>query len=151
MWQGFFSVGFSHSHSKINCFSIYADTVVIIWNFTVNLLDFSLSTVKLQGLSLWFNLRMNKKVGLRSQTKYFWNLHNEEYSKSSKIFKLYDGLFLKSRLSKMASTKTNKQTKRTPLFYSNFLRYTTLLCYPKRFLNSKGLKNDICLWLRLGK
>ena len=58
---------------------------------------------------------------------------------------LYDGLFCKSRLSKMASTKTNKIEKRTPLPKTNFLRYTTLLLGPKRFVHSKGPKIALCL------
>ena len=60
--------------------------------------------------ALWFNLRMNRKIGLHSQTKYFWNCLNEEYSKSSKIFKSYDGLFFKSILF-MPSAKDKLQFK----------------------------------------
>ena len=60
--------------------------------------------------SLWFNLRMNQKIRLHSQTKYFWNRLNEEYSKSSKFFKSYDGLFLKSILF-MPSAKDKLQFK----------------------------------------
>jgi hypothetical protein len=59
----------------------------------------------------------------------------------------HDVLFCKVRLSKMASTKTNKIKKQSPLFYSNFLRYTTLLLGPKIFFNSKGIKNALCHWL----
>ena len=58
--------------------------------------------------------------------------------------KIPQGPFL---LTKMASTKTNKIKKQTPLFYSNFLGYTTLLLGLKRFFNSKGLKNALCHWL----
>ena len=60
---------------------------------------------------------------------------------------LYNVLFCKFKLCKMASTKTNKIKKQTPLFYTNFLSYTTLLFGPKRLLHSKGLKNTLCLWL----
>ena len=61
-----------------------------------------------------------------------------------------DVLFCKSSLSKMASVKTNKIKNQTALWKTNFLRYTTLLLGPKRFLHSEGPKNVICLWLRLG-
>ena len=57
-------------------------------------------------------------------------------------------LFCKSRLSKMASIKTNKNKKRTPLLKTNFSWLETLSLGPKRFLHSKGPKNAICLWLR---
>ena len=56
-----------------------------------------------------------------------------------------DVLFCKSSLSKMASVKTNKIKKRTPLPKTNFLRYTTLLLGPKRFVHSKGPKIALCL------
>ena len=56
-------------------------------------------------------------------------------------------LFCKSRLSKMASIKTNKNKKRTPLLKTNFSWLATLSLGPKRFLHSKGPKNAICLWL----
>ena len=58
--------------------------------------------------------------------------------------------FCKSILSKMASVKTNKNKNRTPLLKTNFSRLETLSFDPKRFLHSKGPKNAICLWLRLG-
>ena len=57
----------------------------------------------------------------------------------------HGGLFCKSRLSKMASIKTNKIEKRTPLPKTNFLRYTTLLLGSKRFGHSKGPKIALCL------
>ena len=60
-----------------------------------------------------------------------------------KIF--YVVLFCKSILSKMTSTKTNKNKKWTPLPKTNFLRYTTLLLGPKRFVHSKGPKIALCL------
>ena len=66
--------------------------------------------------------------------------------------KLYYVFFCKSRLSKMASAKTNKIEKRTPLPKTNFLSYTTLLLGPKRFVHSKGPKIALCLcytWLSL--
>ena len=58
---------------------------------------------------------------------------------------LYIVLFCKSILSKMTSTKTNKNKKWTPLLRTNFLRYTTLLLGPKRFVHSKGPKIALCL------
>ena len=58
---------------------------------------------------------------------------------------LYLVLFCKSILSKMTSTKTNKNKKWTPLPKTNFLRYTTLLLGPKRFVHSKGPKIALCL------
>ena len=48
-------------------------------------------------------------------------------------------------LYKMASAKTNQIEKRTPLPKTNFLRYTTLLLGPKRFVHSKGPKIALCL------
>ena len=63
---------------------------------------------------------------------------------------LYVVLFCKSRLSKMASTKTNKIKKRTPLLMTSFFRYKTLLLGPKRFNCSKAPKIALCLcwaWL----
>ena len=59
-------------------------------------------------------------------------------------------LFCKSSLSKMASVRTNKNKNLTPLLKANFSRQKTLSLGPKRFLHSKGPKNVICLWLRLG-
>ena len=58
---------------------------------------------------------------------------------------LYIVLFCKSIISKMTSTKTNKNKKWTPLQKTNFLGYTTLLLGPKRFVHSKGPK--IALYL----
>ena len=58
--------------------------------------------------------------------------------------------FCKSSLSKMASVKTNKNKNWTPLLKTNFSWLETLFLGPKRFLHSKGPKNVICLWLRLG-
>ena len=46
--------------------------------------------------------------------------------------------------------KQTKSKKRTPLPKTNFLRYTTLLLDPKRFVHSKGPKNGICLFLWSG-
>ena len=43
-----------------------------------------------------------------------------------------DVLFCTVKLSKMASTKTNKIKKQTPCFQSSFLSCTTLLLVPKR-------------------
>ncbi len=54
-------------------------------------------------------------------------------------------LFCKFTLSKMTSTKTNKNKKWTPLPKTNFLSYTTLLLGPKRFVHSKGPKIAFCL------
>ena len=42
----------------------------------------------------------------------------------------------------MASLKTNKNTKRTPLLNINFSLLETLFFGPKRFLRSKGLKME---------
>ena len=56
-----------------------------------------------------------------------------------------DVLFCKFSLSKMASIKTNKIKNRTALSSTNFLRHTTLLHGPKRFVNSKGPKIALCL------
>ena len=56
-----------------------------------------------------------------------------------------EGQICKSILSKMTSTKTNKNKKWTPLPNTNFLRYTTLLLGPKRFVHSKGPKIALCL------
>ena len=75
------------------------------------------------------------------QTNNFW------FGGLSKSFVL----FCKSSWSKMASVKTNKNKNRTPLLKTNFLWLETLHLGPKRFLYSKGPKNSICLWLRLGK
>ena len=58
---------------------------------------------------------------------------------------LTDVLFCKSRLSKIASTKTNKIERQTPLPKTNFLRYTTLFLGPTRFDHSKGPKITLCL------
>ena len=58
-----------------------------------------------------------------------------------------EGQICKSILSKMTSTKTNKNKKCTPLPKTNFWSYTTLLFCLKWFLHSKGPKNAICLWL----
>ena len=63
----------------------------------------------------------------------------------------YIVLFCKVKLNKMASIKTNKIEKQTPLPKTNFLRYATLLLRPKRFVHSKGPKNGICLFLWSGK
>ena len=63
-----------------------------------------------------------------------------------------EGQICKSILSKVTSTKTNKNKKWTPLLKTNFLRYTTLLLVPKRFVLSKGPKIALCLcetWLSL--
>ena len=57
-----------------------------------------------------------------------------------------EGKICKSTLSKMTSTKTNKNKKWTPLPKTNFLRYTTLLLGPKRFIHSKGPKIALCLF-----
>ena len=65
---------------------------------------------------------------------------------ASKFFFTFPPL-RKPRLSKMASIKTNKIKKRTPLHNINFWKLTTLLFCPKRFFHSKGPKNAICLWL----
>ena len=65
--------------------------------------------------------------------------------RNSKKKFLYIVLFCKSILSKMTSTKTNKNKKWTPLPKTNFLRYTTLLLGPKRFVHSKGPKIALCL------
>ena len=65
---------------------------------------------------------------------------------ASKFFFTFPPL-RKPRLSKMASIKTNKIKKRTPLHNINFWKLTTLLFCPKRFRHSKGPKNAICLWL----
>ena len=54
-----------------------------------------------------------------------------------------------SQFQNMASIKTNKIKKRTPLHNINFWKLTTLLFCPKRFRHSKGPKNAICLWLSL--
>ena len=56
-------------------------------------------------------------------------------------------LFCKSRLSKMASIKTNKNKKRTALLKTNFWWQETLPLGPKWYLHSKGPKNAIYLWL----
>ena len=56
-----------------------------------------------------------------------------------------------SQFQNMASIKTNKIKKRTPLLCINFWKLTTLLFCPKRFLHSKGPKNAICLWLSHNK
>ena len=56
-----------------------------------------------------------------------------------------------SQFQNMASIKTNKIKKRTPLHYINFWKLTTLLFCPKRLLHPKGPKNAICLWLRQRK
>ena len=47
---------------------------------------------------------------LHSETKFFWSRLNKEYSKSSKFFKSYDGLFFKSILF-MPSAKDKLQFK----------------------------------------
>ena len=60
--------------------------------------------------------------------------------------------FLKSSLSKIVSVKTYKIRYRTALWKTNFLKYTTFLLGPKRFVNSKGPKIALCLckaWLSL--
>ena len=44
----------------------------------------------------------------------------------------------------MASTKTNKRTKWTPLLKSNFLRPSTLLLCKKIFVSEKAQKNELC-------
>ena len=54
-------------------------------------------------------------------------------------------------VSKMVSIQTNKNKNQTPLLTTNFLCLKTLSLGPKRFLHSKGPKNVICLWRRLGK
>ena len=69
---------------------------------------------------------------------------------ASKFFFTFPPL-RKPCLSKMASIKMNKIKKRTPLHNINFWKLTTLLFCPKRFFHSKGPKNAICLWLRIGK
>ena len=51
----------------------------------------------------------------------------------------------------MVSIKTNKNENLTPFLKTNFSRQETLSLGLKRFLHSKGPKNVICLWLRLGK
>ncbi len=51
----------------------------------------------------------------------------------------------------MASIKTNKNKKWTPLLKTNFSWLETLSLGPKRFLHSKGPKHAFCLWLRLRK
>ena len=51
-----------------------------------------------------------------------------------------DVLFCKVKLSKMASTKTNKIKKQTPLSWSNFLSYTTLLWVQKDSSTLTALK-----------
>ena len=51
---------------------------------------------------------------------------------------LYDVLFCKSRLSKMASSKTNKIKKWAPLLMTNFSYLATLFLGPKPYLYSKG-------------
>ena len=56
-----------------------------------------------------------------------------------------------SQFQNMASIKTNKIKKRTPLLYINFWKLTTLLFCPKWFIHSKGPKNAICLWLSHNK
>ena len=56
-----------------------------------------------------------------------------------------------SQFQNMASIKTNKIKKRTPLHNINFWKLTTLLFCPKRFRHSKGPKNAICLWLSHNK
>ena len=56
-----------------------------------------------------------------------------------------------SQFQNMASIKTNKIKKRTPLHNINFWKLTTLLFCPKRFVHSKGPKNAICLWLSHNK
>ena len=48
-------------------------------------------------------------------------------------------LFCKVKLSKMASTNTNKTKNVTAHLYSNFLRFITLLLVQQRFLNYKSL------------
>ena len=45
-----------------------------------------------------------------------------------------------SQFQNMASIKTNKIKKRTPLLYINVWKLTTLLFCPKRFIHSKGPK-----------
>ena len=34
----------------------------------------TLLSAGMRGPALWFNLRMNQKIRLHSQTKYFWNM-----------------------------------------------------------------------------
>ena len=47
----------------------------------------------------------------------------------------------------MTSVKTSRNKKQTP--HLIFLWLATLSLGPKQYLHSKGLKNTICLWLRL--
>ena len=88
-------------------------------------------------------INQNCRTGL--QILDIWCKNVRQKCRESKKKKFHGGLFCKSRLSKMASTKTNKIEKRTPLPKTNFLRYTTLLLGPKRFVHSKGPKIALCL------
>ena len=55
-----------------------------------------------------------------------------------------------SRYIKIFMAKPNKNKNQTPLLRMNFLWVETFSLGPKRFLHSKGPRNVICLWLRLG-
>ena len=65
---------------------------------------------------------------------------------SSQMKSKRTGLFFqKSTRGCWACSKIHQIKKRTPLWKTNFLRYTTLLLGPKRFVNSKGPKIALCL------
>ena len=76
---------------------------------------------------------------LKQTNKHIPNSSSQMKSKCAGLF------FQKSTRGRWACSKMHRIKKRTPLWKTNFLIYTTLLLSPKRYVHSKGPKIGLCL------
>ena len=127
------------------------------WEWTF-LKELTLVNTKL-ALNFFFTFGLLRKPRLSKMVSIKTNKNKNRTPVLKANFSSLETLFLGPRnaiclwlgLRNMASVKTNKNKNRTPLLKTNFSWLETLSLGPKRFLHSKGPKNAICLWLRLGK